>query len=135
MDIAAGNKLVDMIKPLAKATSRAGNFISVCVSHKQDIMNDQNQSELFPPPSGCAAELGGFAGLFDLKAAGFVDPILVSGTDGVGTKLKVLFNNISSIWNHIETVAFRSESYGFKNTVVSTDWFIYKCACYIIRRV
>lgn len=42
-------------------------------------------------PSGCNAELGGFAGLFDLKAAGFVDPILVSGTDGVGTKLKVGF--------------------------------------------
>uniref|UniRef100_A0A8C2WRR1 Trifunctional purine biosynthetic protein adenosine-3 n=1 Tax=Cyclopterus lumpus TaxID=8103 RepID=A0A8C2WRR1_CYCLU len=61
VDIAAGNKLVDMIKPLAKATSRAG----------------------------CNAELGGFAGLFDLKAAGFVDPILVSGTDGVGTKLKI----------------------------------------------
>lgn len=40
--------------------------------------------------SGCSAELGGFAGLFDLKAAGFVDPILVAGTDGVGTKLKVL---------------------------------------------
>ncbi|CAI5638286.1 unnamed protein product [Oreochromis niloticus] len=61
VDIAAGNRLVDMIKPLAKATSR----------------------------SGCNAELGGFAGLFDLKAAGFVDPILVSGTDGVGTKLKI----------------------------------------------
>ncbi|KAM7365541.1 hypothetical protein PAMP_016459 [Pampus punctatissimus] len=61
VDIAAGNRLVDMIKPLAKATSRAG----------------------------CNAELGGFAGLFDLKAAGFVDPILVSGTDGVGTKLKI----------------------------------------------
>ncbi|KAM9327412.1 trifunctional purine biosynthetic protein adenosine-3 isoform 2-T2 [Pholidichthys leucotaenia] len=61
VDIAAGNKLVDMIKPLAKATSRAG----------------------------CNADLGGFAGLFDLKAAGFVDPILVSGTDGVGTKLKI----------------------------------------------
>uniref|UniRef100_A0A8D3CSH9 Trifunctional purine biosynthetic protein adenosine-3 n=1 Tax=Scophthalmus maximus TaxID=52904 RepID=A0A8D3CSH9_SCOMX len=61
VDIAAGNKLVEMIKPLAKATSR----------------------------TGCNAELGGFAGLFDLKAAGFVDPILVSGTDGVGTKLKI----------------------------------------------
>uniref|UniRef100_A0AAX7SED2 Trifunctional purine biosynthetic protein adenosine-3 n=1 Tax=Astatotilapia calliptera TaxID=8154 RepID=A0AAX7SED2_ASTCA len=61
VDIAAGNRLVDVIKPLAKATSR----------------------------SGCNAELGGFAGLFDLKAAGFVDPILVSGTDGVGTKLKI----------------------------------------------
>ncbi|CAM4505757.1 unnamed protein product [Leuciscus chuanchicus] len=61
VDIAAGNRLVDLIKPLAKATSRPG----------------------------CNAELGGFAGLFDLKAAGFIDPILVSGTDGVGTKLKV----------------------------------------------
>ncbi|KAM9835818.1 trifunctional purine biosynthetic protein adenosine-3 [Aulostomus maculatus] len=61
VDIAAGNQLVDMIKPLAKATSRPG----------------------------CNAELGGFAGLFDLKAAGFADPILVSGTDGVGTKLKI----------------------------------------------
>ncbi|KAF7214693.1 trifunctional purine biosynthetic protein adenosine-3 isoform X1 [Nothobranchius furzeri] len=61
VDIAAGNKLVDIIRPLAKATSRPG----------------------------CNAELGGFAGLFDLKAAGFVDPVLVSGTDGVGTKLKV----------------------------------------------
>ncbi|KAJ8253230.1 hypothetical protein GJAV_G00210520 [Gymnothorax javanicus] len=61
VDIAAGNRLVDVIKPLAKATSR----------------------------SGCSAELGGFAGLFDLKAAGFKDPILVSGTDGVGTKLKI----------------------------------------------
>ncbi|XP_051561302.1 trifunctional purine biosynthetic protein adenosine-3 isoform X1 [Myxocyprinus asiaticus] len=61
VDIAAGNRLVDMIKPLAKATSRAG----------------------------CNAELGGFAGLFDLKAAGYIDPILVSGTDGVGTKLKI----------------------------------------------
>ncbi|XP_077050944.1 trifunctional purine biosynthetic protein adenosine-3 [Siphateles boraxobius] len=61
VDIAAGNRLVDLIKPLAKATSRPG----------------------------CNAEVGGFAGLFDLKAAGFIDPILVSGTDGVGTKLKV----------------------------------------------
>ncbi|XP_077957380.1 trifunctional purine biosynthetic protein adenosine-3 isoform X2 [Gasterosteus aculeatus] len=61
VDIAAGNKLVEMIKPLAKATSRPG----------------------------CNAELGGFAGLFDLKGAGFVDPILVSGADGVGTKLRI----------------------------------------------
>ncbi|XP_054649072.1 trifunctional purine biosynthetic protein adenosine-3 isoform X1 [Dunckerocampus dactyliophorus] len=61
VDIAAGNRLVDLIKPLARATSRPG----------------------------CHAELGGFAGLFDLKAAGFIDPILVSGTDGVGTKLKI----------------------------------------------
>ncbi|KAG2457103.1 PUR2 protein, partial [Polypterus senegalus] len=61
VDIAAGNTLVERIKPLAASTAR----------------------------KGCNAELGGFAGLFDLKAAGFVDPVLVSGTDGVGTKLKV----------------------------------------------
>jgi len=62
VDIAAGNTLVQKIKPLAAATSR----------------------------SGCNAELGGFAGLFDLKEAGYKDPILVSGTDGVGTKLKIV---------------------------------------------
>ncbi|XP_075710682.1 trifunctional purine biosynthetic protein adenosine-3 isoform X1 [Rhinoderma darwinii] len=61
VDIEAGNALVRKIKPFAAATARPG----------------------------CNAELGGFAGLFDLKAAGFVDPILVSGTDGVGTKLKI----------------------------------------------
>ncbi|KAL9866683.1 trifunctional purine biosynthetic protein adenosine-3 isoform 1-T4 [Geothlypis trichas] len=61
VDIEAGNTLVQKIKPFAAATSR----------------------------SGCNAELGGFAGLFDLKAAGYSDPILVSGTDGVGTKLKI----------------------------------------------
>ncbi|NXO86657.1 PUR2 protein, partial [Sitta europaea] len=61
VDIEAGNTLVQRIKPFAAATSR----------------------------SGCNAELGGFAGLFDLRAAGYRDPILVSGTDGVGTKLKI----------------------------------------------
>ncbi|XP_037688097.1 trifunctional purine biosynthetic protein adenosine-3 isoform X2 [Choloepus didactylus] len=61
VDIAAGNMLVQKIKPLAKATSRPG----------------------------CEVDLGGFAGLFDLKAAGFKDPLLASGTDGVGTKLKI----------------------------------------------
>jgi len=61
VDIEAGNKLVEAIKPLAKATMRAGA--------------DTN--------------LGGFGGLFDLKAAGFVDPVLVAANDGVGTKLKI----------------------------------------------
>lgn len=41
-------------------------------------------------PLGCDVDLGGFAGLFDLKAAGFRDPLLACGTDGVGTKLKVI---------------------------------------------
>jgi phosphoribosylformylglycinamidine cyclo-ligase len=61
VDIDAGDALVEHIKPLAKSTDRKG------------VMGG----------------LGGFGGLFDLKAAGFRDPILVSGTDGVGTKLKV----------------------------------------------
>ncbi len=61
VDIDAGNQLVEHIKPLAKATLRAG----------------------------ADTELGGFGGLFDLKAAGFTDPILVAANDGVGTKLKV----------------------------------------------
>ena len=61
VDIDAGEALVDAIKPLAKSTARPGG----------------------------AAGLGGFGALFDLKAAGFTDPILVATTDGVGTKLKV----------------------------------------------
>ncbi len=61
VDIDAGDELVEHIKPLAKSTDRKG------------VMGG----------------LGGFGGLFDLKAAGFKDPILVSGTDGVGTKLRV----------------------------------------------
>ena len=61
VDIDAGNALVEAIKPLAKATRRPG----------------------------ADADLGGFGGLFDLKAAGFKDPILVAANDGVGTKLKI----------------------------------------------
>src|SRR3569833_3140900 len=61
VDIDAGEALVDRIAPAARATRRRG----------------------------ADADLGGFGGLFDLKAAGFKDPILVSGTDGVGTKLKL----------------------------------------------
>jgi phosphoribosylaminoimidazole synthetase len=61
VDIDAGNALVERIKPLAKSTRRAG----------------------------AEASLGGFGALFDLKAAGYADPLLVTTTDGVGTKLKV----------------------------------------------
>jgi phosphoribosylformylglycinamidine cyclo-ligase len=61
VNIDAGNRLVEAIKPLAKATAR----------------------------TGAEAGLGGFGALFDLKATGYKDPILVSTTDGVGTKLKV----------------------------------------------
>ena len=61
VSIAAGNALVRAIGPLAKATRRAG----------------------------ADAELGGFGGFFDLKAAGFIDPLLVAANDGVGTKLKL----------------------------------------------
>jgi len=61
VDIDAGNALVEAIKPLAKSTSRAGGNVS----------------------------LGGFGGFFDVKAAGFKDPLLVAATDGVGTKLKI----------------------------------------------
>ena len=63
VDIDAGNALVDAIKPLAKSTMR----------------------------TGADASLGGFGGLFDLAAVGYNDPILVSATDGVGTKLKIAF--------------------------------------------
>lgn len=61
VDIDAGNRLVDLIKPMVRATARAG----------------------------ADAEIGGFGGLFDLKAAGFTDPVLVAATDGVGTKVKI----------------------------------------------
>jgi phosphoribosylformylglycinamidine cyclo-ligase len=61
VDIDAGNALVDRIKPFAKATKRLG----------------------------VASDLGGFGALFDLKKCNFKDPVLVSSTDGVGTKLKV----------------------------------------------
>ncbi|WP_269513852.1 phosphoribosylformylglycinamidine cyclo-ligase [Brevundimonas subvibrioides] len=61
VDIDAGDMLVEHIKPLARSTRRPG----------------------------AEAALGGFGALFDLKAAGFVDPLIVATTDGVGTKLKI----------------------------------------------
>lgn len=61
VDIDAGNSLVDKIKPLVKATRRPG----------------------------ADGEIGGFGGLFDPRAAGFKDPVLVAANDGVGTKLRI----------------------------------------------
>ncbi|MGH6860233.1 MAG: phosphoribosylformylglycinamidine cyclo-ligase [Phyllobacterium sp.] len=61
VDIDAGNLLVEKIKPLVRSTRRPG----------------------------ADGEIGGFGGLFDLKAAGFADPVLVAANDGVGTKLKI----------------------------------------------
>jgi len=61
VSVDAGDALVQAIKPFTRSTRRPG----------------------------ADGEIGGFGGLFDLKAAGYKDPLLVSGTDGVGTKLKV----------------------------------------------
>ena len=61
VDIDAGNALVEAIKPAVKSTARAGSN----------------------------PDIGGFGGLFDMKAAGFKDPVLVAANDGVGTKLKI----------------------------------------------
>ncbi|GKY87984.1 phosphoribosylformylglycinamidine cyclo-ligase [Sinisalibacter aestuarii] len=71
VDIDAGNALVERIKPAARRTNRPG------------VM----------------AGLGGFGALFDLKAAGYKDPILVAATDGVGTKLRIAIDtgNVSTI--------------------------------------
>ena len=71
VDIDAGNALVEAIKPAAKATAR----------------------------SGVMAGLGGFGALFDLKAAGYADPILVAATDGVGTKLRIAIDT-----GHLDTI-------------------------------
>ncbi len=61
VNIDEGERLIDRIKPMVKATQRAG----------------------------ADGSIGGFGGAFDLKAAGFIDPVLISGTDGVGTKLRI----------------------------------------------
>ncbi|EPX79180.1 phosphoribosylformylglycinamidine cyclo-ligase [Litoreibacter arenae] len=71
VDIDAGNALIDRIKPAAAATKR----------------------------SGVMEGLGGFGALFDLKDAGFKDPILVSATDGVGTKLRIAIDT-----GHYDTI-------------------------------
>ena len=71
VDIDAGNTLIERIKPAAKQTKR----------------------------SGVVAGLGGFGALFDLKDAGYTDPILVAATDGVGTKLRIAIDtgNVDTI--------------------------------------
>jgi phosphoribosylformylglycinamidine cyclo-ligase len=61
VDIDAGNRLVELIRPAVRATRRPG----------------------------ADGEIGGFGGVFDLKAAGFADPLLVAANDGVGTKVKI----------------------------------------------
>jgi phosphoribosylformylglycinamidine cyclo-ligase len=61
VDIDAGNAMVEKIKPIVRSTRRPG----------------------------ADGEIGGFGGLFDLKAAGFTDPVLVAANDGVGTKLRI----------------------------------------------
>jgi phosphoribosylamine--glycine ligase/phosphoribosylformylglycinamidine cyclo-ligase len=61
VSVDAGNSLVETIKPYVRSTRRPG----------------------------ADGEIGGFGGVFDLKEAGYIDPVLVSGTDGVGTKLRV----------------------------------------------
>ncbi|KAF8640650.1 hypothetical protein AX17_000307 [Amanita inopinata Kibby_2008] len=61
VSVDAGNTLVEMIKPYVRSTGRVG----------------------------ASVEIGGFGGVFDLKNVGYTDPVLVSGTDGVGTKLRI----------------------------------------------
>ena len=77
VDIDAGNALVEAIKPAVRSTRRAG----------------------------ADAEIGGFGGLFDLKAAGFIDPVLVAANDGVGTKLKIAIDTGSHSTIGIDLVA------------------------------
>jgi phosphoribosylformylglycinamidine cyclo-ligase len=77
VSIAAGNALVKAIAPLAKATARPG----------------------------ANAELGGFGGFFDLKAAGYEDPLLVAANDGVGTKLKLAIDTGNHAGVGIDLVA------------------------------
>jgi phosphoribosylformylglycinamidine cyclo-ligase len=77
VDIDAGNALVEAIKPAVKSTRRPG----------------------------ADGEIGGFGGLFDLKAAGFTDPVLVAANDGVGTKLKIAIDTGNHATIGIDLVA------------------------------
>jgi len=77
VDIDAGNALVEAIKPAVRSTRRPG----------------------------ADGEIGGFGGLFDLKAAGFKDPVLVAANDGVGTKLKIAIDTGAHATIGIDLVA------------------------------
>lgn len=79
VSIQAGNTLVQTIKPFVKATQRPG----------------------------ADGEIGGFGGLFDLKAAGFKDPVLVAGIDGIGTKIK-----IAQALKKYDTIGMRMVEFG-----------------------
>src|SRR2546423_14136656 len=77
VNIDAGNRMVELIKPLVRATARPG----------------------------ADGEIGGFGGLFDLKRAGFNDPGLVAGTDGVGNKVMIAIEGGRDGTNGIDLVA------------------------------
>ena len=85
MDVDAGNSLVENIKPFVRKTRR----------------------------SGADAEIGGFGGVFDLKATGYHDPVLVSGTDGVGTKLAIAL--ATGIHDFVGTSFLRMVPYVFRS--------------------
>ena len=84
VDIDAGDELVERIKPLARATNR----------------------------SGVMGGLGGFGAVFDPRAAGYADPILISATDGVGTKLRIAIDTVRQ-----------------KKVCPMTAWGMDVCAC------
>jgi phosphoribosylformylglycinamidine cyclo-ligase len=77
VDIDAGNRFVDLIRPAVRSTRR----------------------------SGADGEIGGFGGVFDLKAAGFSDPVLVAANDGVGTKVKIAIESALNDTIGIDLVA------------------------------